>query len=56
MDQESGMITEDMIEQITKEFLEILDKHPSTMSWLKNYSVRKVLKLLKNNTVLNVCC
>ena len=55
MDQESGMITEDMIEEITKEFIEILDKYPSKKSWLKNYGVKKVLQLLKNNSFLNIC-
>jgi len=41
MDQEWGRITEDMLEEITKEFLEILDKYPSRLSKLRNYSVRK---------------
>ena len=47
MDQEWGRITEDMLEEITKEFLEILDKYPSRLSKLRNYSVRKVAKILK---------
>ena len=47
MNQEWGRITEDMIKNVTKEFLLILQKNSTKLPEVRNYSVREILNFFE---------